>query len=140
MVLINEAAVKVFEGKDPIGEKLDFGDPFTVIGIVSDARRQSLDTPPRPAVYLPYTQFVLPYMGAIVRTERGAGAVASAVKTAVAQIDPDLPIGDVKTMEQIIEESTGEPRFRSFVIASFAVLMRQKTESTPHSMRTSLGG
>jgi len=40
----------------------------------------------------------------------------------VAQIDPDLPIGDVKTMEQIIEESTGEPRFRSFLIASFAVL------------------
>jgi len=122
VVLINEAAIKVFDGKDPIGEKLDFGDPFTVIGIVSDARRKSLDAPPRPAVYLPYTQFVLPYMGAIVRTDRGAGAVASAVKTAVAQIDPELPIGDVKTMEQIIEESTGEPRFRSFLIASFAIL------------------
>jgi len=122
VVLISESAVKVFEGKDPIGQKLDFGDPFTVVGIVSDARRKSLDAPPRPAVYLPYTQFVLPYLGAIVRTDRGAGAVASAVKTAVSQIDPDLPIGDVKTMEQIIEESTGEPRFRSFLIASFAVL------------------
>src|SRR6185503_12331382 len=122
VVLINESAVSVFGGKDPIGEKLDFGDPFTVIGIVSDARRKSLDAPPRPAVYLPYTQFVLPYMGAIVRTDRGAGAVASAVKTAVAQIDPDLPIGDVLTMEQIIERSTGEPRFRSFLIASFAIL------------------
>jgi putative ABC transport system permease protein len=40
----------------------------------------------------------------------------------VAQIDPDLPIGDVKTIEQIIEDSTGEPRFRSFLIASFAIL------------------
>jgi len=122
VVLISESAVKEFGGKDPIGEKVDMGDNFTVIGIVSDARRRSLDTPPRAAVYLPYTQFVLPYMGAVVRTDRGAGAVASAVKTAVAQIDPDLPIGDVKTMEQIIEESTGEPRFRSFLIASFAVL------------------
>ena len=122
VVLISESAIKEFGGKDPIGEKIDMGDGFTVIGIVSDARRRSLDTPPRAAVYLPYTQFVLPYMGAVVRTERGAGAVASAVKTAVAQIDPDLPIGDVKTMEQIIEESTGEPRFRSFLIATFAVL------------------
>ena len=122
VLLISESAVKEFGGKDPIGEKVDMGDNFTVIGIVSDARRRSLDTPPRAAVYLPYTQFVLPYMGAVVRTDRGAGAVASAVKTAVAQIDPDLPIGDVKTMEQIIEESTGEPRFRSFLIASFAVL------------------
>jgi putative ABC transport system permease protein len=122
VLLINEAAVKEFGGKDPIGQKVDMGDGFTVIGIVSDARRRALNEPPRPAVYLPYTQFVLPYMGAIVRTDRGAGAVASAVKTAVAQVDPDLPIGDVKTMEQIVEESTGEPRFRSFLIASFAVL------------------
>jgi putative ABC transport system permease protein len=122
VVLISESAVKEFGGKDPIGQQIDMGDGFTVIGIVSDTRRRSLDTPPRAAVYLPYTQFVLPYMGAVVRTDRGAGAVASAVKTAVAQVDPDLPIGDVKTMAQIIEESTGEPRFRSFLIASFAVL------------------
>ena len=122
VALISESAVKEFGGKDPIGEKIDMGDPITVIGIVSDARRQSLDATPKMALYLPYTQFVLPYMGAVVRTDRGAGAVASAVKTAVAQIDPDLPIGDVRTMEQIIERSTGEPRFRSFLIASFAVL------------------
>ena len=122
VVLISESAAKEFGGKDPIGEKIDMGDPITVVGIVSDARRRSLDAAPKAAVYLPYTQFVLPYMGAIVRTDRGAGAVAAAVKSAVAQIDPDLPVGDVKTMEQIVENSTGEPRFRSFLIASFAGL------------------
>ena len=122
VALISESTIKEFGGKDPIGEKIDMGDPFTVVGVVSDTRRRSLDVPPRAAIYLPYTQFVLPYMGAVIRTDRGAGAVASAVKTAVAQVDPDLPIGDVKTMEQIIEESTGEPRFRSFLIASFALL------------------
>jgi putative ABC transport system permease protein len=122
VALISESAIKEFGGKDPIGEKIDMGDPITVVGIVSDTRRRSLDAAPKAAIYLPYTQFVLPYMGAIVRTDRGAGAVASAVKAAVAQIDPDLPIGDVKTMEQIIDDSTGEPRFRSFLIASFAAL------------------
>jgi putative ABC transport system permease protein len=122
VALINEEAAKEFGGKNPIGEQIDLGEPVTVIGIVSNSRRRSLDAPLRAAVYLPYTQFVLPYMGAIVRTDRGAGEVASAVRTAVAQLDPDLPIGDVKTMEQIIEDSTGEPRFRSFLIASFAAL------------------
>ena len=122
VALISESAIKEFGGKDPIGERIDMGDPVTIVGIVSDARRRSLDAAPKAAVYLPYTQFVLPYMGAIVRTDRGAGAVASAVKAAVAEIDPDLPIGDVKTMEQIIEDSTGEPRFRTFLIASFAGL------------------
>jgi len=122
VALVNEAALTEFGGKNPIGEHFDMGSPIEVVGVVSNARRRSLDTPPKPAVYLPYTQFVLPYMGAVVRTDRGAAAVTSAVKTAVAQLDPDLPIGDVKTMEQIIEESTGEPRFRSFLIASFAAL------------------
>lgn len=122
VALISESAIKEFGGKNPIGEKIDMGDPVTIVGIVSDARRRSLDVAPRAAIYLPFTQFVLPYMGAVVRTDQGAGAVASAVKAAVAQIDPDLPIGDVKTMEQIIDDSTGEPRFRSFLIASFAAL------------------
>jgi putative ABC transport system permease protein len=122
VALISESAVKEFNGKDPIGAKIDLGDPVTVVGVVSDVRRRSLNDPPKAAVYLPYTQFVLPYMGAVVRTTRGAAAVATAVKAAVAQVDPDVPIGDVKTMEQIIEQSTGEPRFRSFLIASFAAL------------------
>ncbi len=61
-------------------------------------------------------------MGAVVRTNKGAAATASAVKAAVAQIDIDLPVGDVKTIEQIMDESTGQPRFRSFLIASFAGL------------------
>ena len=122
VALVNEAALKEFGGKNPIGEQIDLGDPATVVGVVSDVRRRSLDTPPRPAVYLPYSQFVLPYMGAVVRTNKGAAATASAVKAAVAQIDPDLPVGDVKTIEQIIDDSTGQPRFRSFLIASFAGL------------------
>ena len=122
VALVNEAALKEFGGKNPIGEQVDLGSAVTVVGVVSDARRRSLDAPPRPSVYLPYSQFTLPYMGAMVRTNQGAAATASAVKAAVAQLDPDLPVGDVKTIEQIIDESTGQPRFRSFLIAGFAGL------------------
>ena len=93
-----------------------------MVGIVSDARRRSLDQPPRPAVYLQYTRFMLPYFGAMIRTDKGASAVTPVVKSIVAQVDPELPIGEVDTIEQIIENSTGEPRFRSDLIAGFAGL------------------
>ena len=122
VAIVNEAALKEFGDKDPIGSEVDLGGRVTVIGIVSSARRSSLDTPPRPAVYLPYTQFGLPYMGVAVRTPQGAAAILAAVKAAAGQLDPDLPIGEVKTIEQVIDESTGQPRFRSFLVASFAVL------------------
>jgi putative ABC transport system permease protein len=122
VALISESVVKEFGGKNPIGEQIDLGTGATVVGIVSDARRRSLDQPPRPAVYLPYTRFMLPYFGAVIRTDRGAAAVTPIVKSIVAQLDPDLPIGEVHTIEEIIADSTGEPRFRSFLIAGFAGL------------------
>jgi putative ABC transport system permease protein len=122
VALISESVVKEFGGKDPIGQQIDLGDGATIVGIVSDARRRSLDQPPRPAVYLPYTRFMLPYFGAMIRTDRGAAAVTPVLKQIVAELDPDLPLGDTHTIEQIIDSSTGEPRFRSYVIAGFAIL------------------
>jgi putative ABC transport system permease protein len=122
VALISESLVKEFGDQDPIGQQIDLGEGATVVGIVSDARRRSLDQPPRPAVFLPYTRFMLPYFGAMIRTDRSAAAVAPIVKTIVAELDPDLPIGDVETIEQKIETSTGEPRFRSYLIAGFALL------------------
>ena len=122
VALISESVVREFGGKNPIGEQIDLGSPATVVGIVSDARRRSLDQPPQPSVYLQYTRFMLPYFGAVIRTDRGAAAVTPVVKSIVAELDPDLPIGEVQTIEEIIDASTGEPRFRSYLIAGFALL------------------
>ena len=122
VALISESVVKEFGGKNPIGEQIDLGSGATIVGIVSDARRRSLDQPPRPAVYLQYTRFMLPYFGAVIRTDKGAAAVTPVVKSIVAELDPDLPIGEVHTIEEIIDSSTGEPRFRSYLIAGFALL------------------
>jgi putative ABC transport system permease protein len=122
VALISESVVKEFGGKNPIGEQIDLGNGATIIGIVSDARRRSLDQAPRPAVYLQYTRFMLPYFGAIIRTDAGVATVTPVVKSIVAELDPDLPIGEVHTIEEIIASSTGEPRFRSYLIAGFAFL------------------
>jgi len=122
VAIVNEASLPEFGGRDPIGQRVNLGTWITVVGVVSDARRQSLGTPPQPAVFLPFTQFVMPYMGVMVKTDRGAGATAGVVRAAVAGLDPELPVGDVRTIEQILSESTGQPRFRSFLIASFAGL------------------
>ena len=121
VVIVNEATLAEFGDRDPIGSRVNLGEFITVVGVVSNARR-ALDTPPRPAVYVPYTQVVLPYMGLVVRTNQGVGPTANAIKATVAQFDPDLPVGDVKTIEQMITETTGQPRFRSFLVASFAAL------------------
>ena len=122
VVIINQRLAKMFGEVDPIGRRINLGDWVTVVGVVSDARRQSLEASPKPNVYLPYQQFTLPFMSVVVQTDGAPAAVGSAVKAAVQELDPDLPVETVRTIEQIIELSTGQPRFRTFIIAAFAAL------------------
>ena len=123
VAIVNQVLVdRELPGQDPLGQRITLGSQFTIVGVVSNARRRSLDTAPQPAVYLPFEQFTLPFMGVAVRTTAGAPAVAAAVRGAVAGLDRDLPLGDVLTIEQIIDESTGQPRFRTFLIASFSAV------------------
>ena len=122
VVIINERLASQFGDGDPIGRRINLGEWVTIVGVVSDVRRQSLDAAPKPAVYLPYQQFVLPYMSVVVRTDAPPAAVASAVKTAVRAIDPDLPVETVRSIEDIIETSTGQPRFRATILLAFASL------------------
>jgi putative ABC transport system permease protein len=122
VVIVNERLASQFGDGDPVGHRINLGEWVTVVGVVSDARRQSLDAAPKPAVYLPYQQFVLPYMSVVVRTEAPPAAVAGAVKTAVRALDPDLPVETVRSIEEIIESSTGQPRFRATILLAFASL------------------
>jgi predicted permease len=122
VVIINERLASQFGDGDPIGRRINLGDWVTVVGVVSDARRQALDAPPKPNVYLPYTQFTLPYMSVVVRTDGSPSAVAAAVRAAVREVDPELPVETVRTIEQIIELSTGQSRFRTFILVAFAWL------------------
>jgi putative ABC transport system permease protein len=122
VAIVNERLAASLGDGDPIGRRINLGEPITIVGVVSDARRQSLATAPQPAIYLPVGQFVLPFMSVLVRTELPPAAVASAVNAAVKDIDADLPMGDVRTIEQMIDESTGQPRFRSSILLAFALL------------------
>ena len=76
VVIINERLAAEFGDVDPIGRRINLGDWVTVVGIVSDARRASLEVAPKPNVYLPYEQFTLPFMSVVIRTDGAPSAVA----------------------------------------------------------------
>jgi putative ABC transport system permease protein len=122
VAIINERLAREFGSIDPIGRRLNLGTWVTVVGIVSDVRRQSLETAPKPAVYLPAGQFVLPFMSVVIRTDAPVAIVASTVKTVVRGLDPDLPVETVRTIEQIVESSASQPRFRTTILLAFAGL------------------
>ena len=120
VAVVNERLARHFTG-DPLGQRINLGEWVTVVGIVSDARRR-LTAEPNPALYLPSDQFVLPYMSLLVRTAAPAGAVAGTVKAAVQAVDPDLPIGEVRTIEQILDAVTESRRLGTGLVLAFATL------------------
>lgn len=125
--LVNQAlARKYFPGDDPIGKRIRFDDTdkdwMTIVGVVADTRNRGLDEAPAPLLYIHYPVFTVPFMTVVARSSAGPGAVASAVREEMRAVDPDLPLDTVKPMRQVIADRTAGPRFRTLLVAAFAVM------------------
>jgi putative ABC transport system permease protein len=127
-IVINRTmAEREWPERDPIGRRIIMGNPaddpnawLTVVGIVADSKRDNLQGGPQPALYLSLSQFTVPFTGVVIRSDAGEVATATAVKTAVHSLDPELPVGELRTLERILEQATGQPRFRAMLVAAFA--------------------
>jgi putative ABC transport system permease protein len=137
VVIINESlARRVFPGEDPVGRRLVNlatgigplgrnlmpGRPaFTIVGVVADIQHAPIGQPVEPAIYHSARQFPFSAMNIVVRG-RDMAALTAALRGAVKQTDPSLALGDVRTMNERMQEATAEPRLLMFVLSAFAVL------------------
>jgi putative ABC transport system permease protein len=126
VAVINEAmARRYWPGEDPIGKRLNIGDPektpwITVIGVVRDARTGGLDKEPYPQMYVPSAQFPYRAMTFVARTSGDPTSIAPALRHELAALDKDLPLYNVRTMEQVLCDSVSRRRFQMILIAAFA--------------------
>ena len=123
VVLISELlARKVFPNEEPIGKRLvlGFGDQaFEIIGVVGDVRHRALETAPSAAMYLPTYESG---MNVVVRSQGIPANLASSVRKEVQAIDPDQPVAVVKTMDQWLSTAVAAPRYRTVLLALFALV------------------
>src|SRR5438270_8292753 len=92
----------------------------TVIGVVADTHQESLESRTRPEITKPmvdYTQLTL-----AVRGNADPESLITSVKSQVWSVDKNLPVFEVRTMEQILGEDTSQRKFQSFVMSVFAGL------------------
>jgi putative ABC transport system permease protein len=124
-------ASELWPNQDPIGKQFPFrgpresSRPVTVIGVVDELRSASLEQPnPRPTLYLSSVQEEgQPEMWVVMRSGRGAPlALVGALKDAVKLADPEQPIGDLVSLEQLIGRQTAARRFNTTLLGIFALL------------------
>ena len=142
VVVINEyMASKHWPGESPIGKRLTFDRPsatstwMTVVGVVKNAVRSDWAAPPGEEVYVPWLQegnyltSTAPhvgYMSLVVRADCGprpdcdAASLAPAVRAAVWSFDRNLPVAELRTMDQVVSEANARPRFTLVLLATFA--------------------
>jgi putative ABC transport system permease protein len=127
VAVINQAFAKRFFGSaDPIGRRLRRGSPapwITVVGLVNDVRRGGKTADITSQVYLPAAQtglYPVRLADVAIRTAEEPRALVSALRSAVSSIDKEQPVSNVRTLDEIVDESMRPWRFQMLLLMVFA--------------------
>ncbi len=120
-------AEQLWPGQDAVGKRFHIGGiddtkaPWiTVVGVVGRVKQYTLDCDSRIAFYLPHSQYPTRAVNVVLRGSGNPGALAPAVKHRVQEIDRDLPLYNVITMQQRVDLSLARRRFAMLLLAAFA--------------------
>jgi predicted permease len=131
ILIINDAmARRYFAGQDPVGQKIQTGDADpkasweTIVGVVGDVKYSGLDVAPEPTLYKPYFEAgwtsLSREMFIVIRTNADPKAVAPVLRGVVRSMDANLPVSDIRTMNDLLSKSVAQPRFRTLLLGIFA--------------------
>ncbi|HEU4412555.1 MAG TPA: ABC transporter permease [Polyangiaceae bacterium] len=129
VVVVDEALVqRYFAGEDPLGKRIKWwgeGQPWReIVGVVAPVRYDPWTPELRPTFYIPYAQEPNPLLGVTFVVKTGSSspaALANAARQAVAQLDTELPIVELKTFDAVAGESVADRRFTLLLVSAFAL-------------------
>jgi putative ABC transport system permease protein len=115
-------AAQFFPGRSPVGAKIPFRDnTLTVVGVIQQTRMYDVHRDGRPQVFIRAEDWGYRGLFYVLRTEREPERLVPEVRAAVRRVDSRLALTDVRTMDQIVENSLRQQRLSAVLIASFAL-------------------
>jgi putative ABC transport system permease protein len=128
VILINEALARTyFAEEEPLGQRLDVlmfdtPQPAEIIGVVGNVRYDSLVDASPPAVYFPHPDLTYAFMTLVIRTDGEPASIAPAVQREIRSLEPNQPVSNVRTMNQVMSEWVARSRFNTLLLGLFAGL------------------
>jgi putative ABC transport system permease protein len=144
VAIISETVAQRFlANENPVGQRIWMGPPESllpapppdqpsqpfkrrvIVGVARDVKDGPLNQPPRPTIYVPYYQSDREGWGPMalmVRTSTTPSAYVATMRDLVRRLDPDQPLGQVATGEELLARRLSEPRFNALLLGSFAAL------------------
>ena len=130
VVIVNQAfAQRFFPNENALGKHMTPGatnhgepQPREIVGVVGNVKSRRLDVEDRAEYYIPDTQLNFGSMAVCLRTSVDPHSMTSAVRNVVSSMDPDLPLYDIKTMDEYLAATLTTPRFQAMLLEGFAGL------------------
>jgi len=129
VIVSDTAAKRVWKDVDPIGRELRIGTRLglggdraggAVVGIAADIREFGPAAPVRPTLYLVHAQWPVPYLTVAAKSRGDAASLIEPMRAALRDLDPDVPMYAVRSMDQLVSNAVAQPRLYLVLIASFA--------------------
>lgn len=128
-IIDDRMAQQIWPNQDPLGKRIksagvDAPDApwMTVVGVVGRIKQDTLDSDSRIALYISHTQYPARSMNVVARSTVAPAGLAPAVKGVIHELDPDLPLYNVRTMVQRVDDSLARRRFTMLLLGAFACL------------------
>ena len=126
VAIINETmARRYWPGGDPIGQHLRMlmhQETVEVVGVVRDVRPFRPDESPKAQIYWPFPQFPRWAVQLVVRTSGDPAEAGPAIRASIARVDPDIEVGRLRTMDELVGSELTNPRFNMTLSAIFAAM------------------
>ena len=128
VVIIDRAtARRLWPDRDPVGQRLKLLAPGrdawrTVVGVVAPVKHTGFDVESFEQLYLPYSQHPVEELGLVVQSDLDLAGTTSALRSALAAIDPEQPIAEIRTSEQMVESALAGSRLNLTLFLLFGAL------------------
>jgi len=129
VVIVNETlARQIFPGEDPIGKRIKPGISVgkdqavmrEIVGVVGDVKHQSLSSEAGAEVYVPHAQVPFSGMALVARTAVDPQSLAATMRNEVSKLDKDIPVYNIRTLDDYLAASVAQPRFNTLLLGIFA--------------------
>ena len=124
VIIINESAAKqYFPGESAVGRSMTINsEDRTIVGVVGDVHQTSLEIEPRTEAYVPIAQVKAPFGELLIHTSGEPYAVLPQVKSIVLNVLPDVPLRNVRTMEEVLAGRIAQRRLNMLLLGLFGLL------------------
>jgi putative ABC transport system permease protein len=124
VVIANESFARRFwPGQNPLGKGVTIGrlpQPAQVVGVSADVRNKGLAQDAEAQLYIPFAQLPWTNMNLMVRTAVSPENLTSAVRAQIYALDPDQPVTNIQTVDELVGKSRTQPRFTLVLLGAFS--------------------